>query len=423
MMKKRIFLLLGVMLLSHCALWSVKKNVKTTSPDPDTLLQQGIDAFFNYEFEDAEDYFSQYKNLQQKKKKPLADDFEDYERQLNIAGNAFDRVENIVILDSVALPKDSFFSDTRLSSSSGRLAKADDLQDNPGIPSETVVFINEDIDRYLWSMKDESGESLLYEASKLLNGEWQINPLSVSLSEDGADLINPFLSADGQTLYFSANGNESMGGFDLFVAQRDPISGEFLQPLNLGMPYNSPFDDLMIGIDEENGIGWWATDRFAMDDSVTVFFYLINDMRKNYPSDTDDLPKLAFVEEYKTTWPEDKIDDLNKIVESYSKKELDKKEVLKTMDFSLPMANGKVYTKFSDFRNQQAAEMMKQYLSVKSQLDTRRSTLHSLRVRYAKNKDNNIKENIIEIENQILELSAESKELLNRVYRLEKSKR
>ncbi len=56
--------------------------------------------------------------------------------------------------------------------------------------------------------------------------------------EDGA-----FLTEDGKTLYFSSNGHNSMGGFDIFVSHKDE-SGKWSEPENLGMPINSPGDDI-----------------------------------------------------------------------------------------------------------------------------------------------------------------------------------
>ncbi len=52
----------------------------------------------------------------------------------------------------------------------------------------------------------------------------------------------PFLSKDGQTLYFSSQGHTSMGGFDIFYASRK--NGGWSEPKNVGYPVNSTDDDL-----------------------------------------------------------------------------------------------------------------------------------------------------------------------------------
>ncbi|MEZ5001362.1 MAG: hypothetical protein R2744_13585 [Bacteroidales bacterium] len=52
-----------------------------------------------------------------------------------------------------------------------------------------------------------------------------------------------WVSATGDTLWFSSNGHEGAGGYDIFVTYRDGV-GNWSQPENLGMPVNSQWDDL-----------------------------------------------------------------------------------------------------------------------------------------------------------------------------------
>ena len=50
-----------------------------------------------------------------------------------------------------------------------------------------------------------------------------------------------FMHPDGQTLYFSSKGHNSMGGFDIFKSTR--LSGRWSDPENMGYPINTPFDE------------------------------------------------------------------------------------------------------------------------------------------------------------------------------------
>jgi hypothetical protein len=85
----------------------------------------------------------------------------------------------------------------------------------------------------------------LYISKKLVNGEWAkpINlgaPINTSYDED-----SPFLHPDGKTLYFSSNGHNSMGGFDMFYSKS--LSDTTIlwdKPINVGYPLNSAHDDL-----------------------------------------------------------------------------------------------------------------------------------------------------------------------------------
>ncbi|HDP74362.1 MAG TPA: hypothetical protein ENN49_00510 [Bacteroidales bacterium] len=53
----------------------------------------------------------------------------------------------------------------------------------------------------------------------------------------------PFISTDGTTLYFSSEGHDNMGGYDIFVSQLSD-KGNWTTPINLGFPLNTTDDDL-----------------------------------------------------------------------------------------------------------------------------------------------------------------------------------
>ncbi|MDR2835576.1 MAG: OmpA family protein [Bacteroidales bacterium] len=57
------------------------------------------------------------------------------------------------------------------------------------------------------------------------------------------DEIDFFVHPDGRTIYFSSQGHNSMGGFDIFKTTRDE-NGEWQTPINLGFPINTPDDDV-----------------------------------------------------------------------------------------------------------------------------------------------------------------------------------
>lgn len=57
------------------------------------------------------------------------------------------------------------------------------------------------------------------------------------------DEVGLSLSKDDQSLYFSSNNSNSIGGFDVFVSHRqNKVS--WSAPTNLGVPINTPTDDL-----------------------------------------------------------------------------------------------------------------------------------------------------------------------------------
>lgn len=57
----------------------------------------------------------------------------------------------------------------------------------------------------------------------------------------GADEVTPFYQTDTKTLWFSSLGHPSIGGFDIFKAEKE--DGYWSKPQNVGLPFNSPADD------------------------------------------------------------------------------------------------------------------------------------------------------------------------------------
>lgn len=74
------------------------------------------------------------------------------------------------------------------------------------------------------------------------------------------DEMSPFIHFDDNTLYFSSNRPEGMGGMDLFVAKRDD-NGRWTQPTNLGYPINTEGDDNNLIVSADGRTAIFASQR------------------------------------------------------------------------------------------------------------------------------------------------------------------
>lgn len=75
-------------------------------------------------------------------------------------------------------------------------------------------------------------------------------------------------------LYFSSQGHNSIGGFDIFVIERDE-EGQWSNPVNLGYPINTPNDDIFFKMDENNKQAYYSSVRdngFGGKDLYKVIF-------------------------------------------------------------------------------------------------------------------------------------------------------
>lgn len=89
--------------------------------------------------------------------------------------------------------------------------------------------------------------------------DWS-DPIQVDELNTEYDEECPFIEPDGKTMYFSSQGHNSIGGFDIFKTVLQD-NGEFSKPENMGYPINSPFNDVYIFFSEDGKRGYFDSDR------------------------------------------------------------------------------------------------------------------------------------------------------------------
>lgn len=102
----------------------------------------------------------------------------------------------------------------------------------------------------------------LYRIRRLPNGEWSL-PINLGPNINTPyDEDAPFLHSDGTTLFFSSNGHNTMGGFDIFKASLlDPDMNVWDKPVNLGYPLNTVNDDIYFCLSEDGRTGYFSSER------------------------------------------------------------------------------------------------------------------------------------------------------------------
>ena len=100
----------------------------------------------------------------------------------------------------------------------------------------------------------------LYRVVMLPDGSWSL-PQNLGPSINSKyDEDAPFIALDNKTLYFSSNGENSMGGFDIFISVIDD-NGEWSEPINLGYPLNSMSDDIYYTTTADGKLGYMSSYR------------------------------------------------------------------------------------------------------------------------------------------------------------------
>ncbi len=120
----------------------------------------------------------------------------------------------------------------------------------------------------------------------------------------------PFMSSDGK-LFFCSKGHTSYGGFDIFVSQQD-AQGNWSQPSNIGLPINSPADDISIYLSKDLTKGMFASSREGGDDDI--YFFDIDGMYNR--SSINMMAEKPTKEETLVSTPEDEIIVVEPIIEN-----------------------------------------------------------------------------------------------------------
>lgn len=356
----------------------------------DAYKRLAVIAIDDYDADAASDYLADYE-AQMRKNKKDASDADQLRSRIVMVKNMLARVEKIAIVDSIVVDKADFFKRYKLSPSAGKLISGSILAHEYASKDPKVVYVPESNREIFWAMAGDNGHTQLYASQVLDDGTFEMpEPLGGELN-DGGDADYPYFMSDGVTFYFANNGDNSLGGYDIFLSRRDP-DGSVLNPQNVGMPYNSAYDDYMLVIDEAANRGWWATDRNQIPGKVTIYEFIPNETRVNYDPDDENIAGYAFVSSIAATTQGMSIPEAQDMENNSTE--------IAEAEFVLPMGKGKTYTKLDDFRNPQAKKAMSQYLRNQQGLEMMKKQLQELRKQYGAG-DRTVGNDILSLEKRV----------------------
>lgn len=279
----------------------------------------------------------------------------------------------LMFVDSVVVDKKDFLSKIPLISEAGKLTMRDNLHSQ---------YLNEFGDRWIFAHGD-STSSALYSADKLAD-RWS-SPTPLFKKSEGVERANyPYLMADGITLYFAAQGENSMGGYDIFMSTFDLDKGVFYSPENIGLPFNSTANDYLLAIDDIDKLGWLVTDRRQPEGKVCIYTFVPTASRIGF-EDTDlstiEIERYSRILSIADTW---KFGNRKAAMAKLSdiKKRIVAKTIKTQSNNKFVVNDNIIYTSANDFKSPTAKKMYREWLDKKRTLKNVTSKLDEARKTY-----------------------------------------
>ena len=277
------------------------------------------------------------------------------------------------------------------------------------------VYINEFGDQAYYAEEDTVRGNKLYRLDWL--GEKWGKRTKVEGIDSAFHQINyPFVLSDGITLFFSAKGANSVGGYDIFTTTFDSDSGKFYEPQNYGFPFNSTANDYFLAIDEYDNIGWLVSDRNQPEGKVCIYTFIPPTLRKSFEEDDlteDELKKYANIQSIADTWK------FGNRAEGLQKKaNLLERQAAKSSDeyFSFVINDKLVYHRLDNFKSKANRQQFLMLNGQKALYRKKMEELDKMRLNY----ESLSKAQKAKVSTDIINKEQETEQLLNTITETEK---
>ncbi|NPA36880.1 MAG: hypothetical protein GXO47_08540 [Chlorobi bacterium] len=285
-----------------------------------------------------------------------------------------------------------------------------------GVDPNGILYLTERKDEVYFSMpEDSTGQTDLYKMEKLIDG-WS-DPMNLKEINSEFNEAYPYLNIDGVTLYFSSDREGGLGGYDIYKTVFDPDTKAFSEPVNLGIPFNSPKDDYFLVTDEFTGVAWFTSNRNTTGDTVMVYEIIWDkSVVKNMVYEENDVKIAASMPLLK---------NIPEKYKSINEKQGRKKSVSGKKDlFHFEITKDIVYTGFDMFHSKEALEIFKKGYELQQKKDSLSGLMALKRKKYATAKTPGERERLVNeilaLEKQVYSLDSDINDYYFRAKNIEK---
>ncbi|WP_300354970.1 hypothetical protein [Fluviicola sp.] len=251
-------------------------NFSITDPAiaPEAYFYLGKAYHLNFQFNEAIKNYNIY--IQKSAGKPNPEF--DTQHQIEMCQHGkklLTTISDLVVLEKKEIEYKSFFRLYNLSHIGGAILITADYQskvDKKKNHTPLIHFPDKAQTIYYSSYGDsDKGSMDIYCRKRLPDGTWGLPALVPGNVNTKFDEDFPYLSPNGEYLYFCSKGHNSMGGFDVFRSKFDPETSSFGAPENMDFAISSPDNDLFYVVDSLEKNAYFASARQSENGKIHVY--------------------------------------------------------------------------------------------------------------------------------------------------------
>lgn len=115
-----------------------------------------------------------------------------------------------------------------------------------------------------------------------------------------------YVHLDGKTMYIAAQGNNSIGGYDIFKSEK--VQGQWTKPVNMGYPINTPYDDFFFASTANGKYAYISSNREGGKGAYDIYKVTFWGEEKRPNIDVEDYLLASIVMPIKDAQVEEKVD-------------------------------------------------------------------------------------------------------------------
>jgi hypothetical protein len=179
-------------------------------------------------------------------------------------------IETPMVTGKKAVPSNHFFNYYTIDLTGAWAQLPANLLQAKTTDTLSPVFVPATDVHTLYFASQATGDWDIYVLRRVEGEQWAI-PEPLEVINTTFDERFPYVTPDGQTLYFASNGHSGMGGYDLFKSTFNTATKQWNTPENLGFPYSSPFDDWLFVPNSNYTEALFTSSREQKADSLTIY--------------------------------------------------------------------------------------------------------------------------------------------------------